>query len=163
VNVFVTLRIDLVLLGDVAAAKRTVFAQRSLERLIDLIRRRRRTLAMFAIGGSLGPGSRLGILFWLALGERRCLPLARALGFVELRLEPLAFGLETGIALLQFADATLSLSAARANERGHTVTLAERPGSQLRQFPYILLGICSRWTLHKNNHLKSRNLPNNFP
>src|SRR5262245_8205418 len=133
-NVFLVLRIDLVLLGDVAAAKRTVFGQRSFERLIDLIRRRRQTLAMLAISGSLRPGSRPGILLWLALGERRCLPLARALGFVELRLEPLAFSLETGIALLQFADATLSLSAARAKERGHTVTLAECPARSCASF-----------------------------
>ena len=36
--------------------------------------------------------------------------------------------------LFQFAEATLSLSVARAKERGHTVTLAERPARSCASF-----------------------------
>jgi hypothetical protein len=133
-NIFLKLRIDLVVLGDVAAAKRTLFGQRSIKRLLDVVSSRRRAQTMLAVSLAGRSSRGLGMLFRLTLGKGRGLPFAGLSRRLELRFEPFIFGLETSDAVPQSADATISLRATRASEGGHTVTLAERPARSCASF-----------------------------
>jgi hypothetical protein len=124
-DLFLELLIDFVILRDAAAAMGTTVGQRRFEDFVDLIVGRTGAMAMLAVSGAPGPGGGMGIRIGLALGERRRLPLANTLSLFELSPQTNAFGLETGVALLQFGNATIALNASRADQSGHTVSIAK--------------------------------------
>jgi hypothetical protein len=103
---------------------------------------------MLAIAGTAGPGRGAWLFLGLASGKRCGLALARALCLFELSLETVAFDLETGVALLQFRDATFALSATRADRSGHTIQRSGTRCCQLRQYRYEP-PINPNWALHK--------------
>ena len=133
-DLFLELLIDFVILRDAAAATRTAIGQRRFEDFVDLIVGWPGPMATLAVSGTTGPGGGFGIRLGLALGERRRLPLAGTLSLFELGLETIAVGLETGVALLQFGNATIALNASRADQSGHTVSVAKPADASCANF-----------------------------
>jgi len=150
-DLFLILQIDLVILGDVAATIGAALRQSRFEGFVDLIIRRRWTMAVLAVVGAAGPGSGFGIIFGRPLGEGSGLSFAGTPDVFELGLQTIAFGLELRNALLQFGNAMIALSASRAVEDVHTFSVAQRVVASCASIVTNRLGITSGWALHKHN------------
>ena len=127
----------------------TAGGQRRFEDFVDLVVGREGAMSMLAIGRTAGPSSGLGVLLGLTLGERRGLPLVGTLRLFELSLEPIAFGLEAGIALLQFGDSPIASRASRADRSIHTVSVAKPPALSCATFVQVT-GFRAGEALHKH-------------
>jgi len=77
------LLVDVVILGDGAAAVGTDIGERRFESLLDGFRRRRWPMRVLAMLLASFSSRFLGLRLWLAFGERSRLPLAGAFEFVE--------------------------------------------------------------------------------
>ena len=82
-DVFLELKVDFIVLGNVAAAIGTVLGQRCIEHVIDLVCRRFGTLAMLAVRVAFGPSRGFGIVLGFPLGERSGLAFGSPPSFVS--------------------------------------------------------------------------------